>query len=344
MGEQVDARGGTQDSGAGADTVAFLVDRLWLGGRAEPAVMLAGPSGIHVAPEGTTPEGRLAGTVLPGIRDAHVHLGLVDPSTLLANGVAAVIDCGWIPEVAATWIGDPSLPEVRIAGAFLTCPGGYPGDREWAPPGSVIEVTAQDAAAVVDEQLDVGAEFIKVVLNSAAGPVLDDATLHAIVARAHARGARVIAHAEGEGQAARAFAAEVNALAHAPFSERLNDDLLRAMAHTLVWASTLDIHGYGERTPVLEVALDNVRRFHAYGGVVRYGTDIGNGDLPVGINARELALLAEADLSPVAMINAVSAPDFGRHVSFTADSEGDPHEWLAGTRLLDNTRIRELLQ
>lgn len=340
----VDAHGSAGESGTGNESVAFVVDQLWLGGRAEPAVMLADGSGIRVAPDGTKPEGRLAGTVLPGFRDAHVHLGLVDPSTLLENGIATVIDCGWIPEVAASWIGDPTLPEVHIAGAFLTCPGGYPGDREWAPPGSVLEVTAQDAAAAVDEQLGYGAEFIKVVLNSTAGPVLDDATLHAIVARAHARGARVIAHTEGEGQAARAFAAEVDALAHSPFSERLGDDLLRAMAHTLVWASTLDIHSYGERTPELEVALDNVRRFHAYGGVVRYGTDIGNGALPVGINPRELALLAEADLSPVAMINAVSAPDFGRYISYTADSAGDPHEWLAGTRLLDTTRIRELLQ
>src|SRR5690606_30256941 len=228
----------------------------------------------------------------------------------LAGGIATVIDCGWIPEVARTWLDDPRLPEVRIVGAFLTCPGGYPSDRAWAPEGSVREVTVTDASTAVDEQLAHGAELIKVALNSTAGPVLDDATLHAIVARAHARGARVIAHTEGEGQAARAFAAEVDGLAHSPFSERLGDDLLRAMAHTLVWASTLDIHSYGERTPELEVALDNVRRFHAYGGVVRYGTDIGNGALPVGINPRELALLAEADLSPVAMINAVSAPDF----------------------------------
>lgn len=329
---------------AGGDTVVFAVDRLWLGGRVQPAVLEADGDGIRLAPDGTQPEGRLAGTALPGFRDVHVHLGLVDPSTLLTNGIATVIDCGWIPQVAAAWIDDPALPEIRICGAFLTCPGGYPSDREWAPPGSVREVTVQEAAAAVDEQLAHGAECIKVTLNAVAGPVLDDATLRAIVGRAHARGVRVIAHAEGEGQAARAFAAEVDALAHAPFTHRIEDDLLRAMAHTLVWSSTLDIHGHGERTLELETALDNVRRFHAYGGVVRYGTDLGNGSLPVGINARELALLAEAGLSPVAMINAVSAPELGRRISFTADSAGEPHEWLAHTRLLDHHQIRELLQ
>src|SRR5690606_40217188 len=131
-------------------------------------------------------------TVLPGFRAVHVHLGLIDPSELLAGGIATVIDCGWIPEVARTWLDDPRLPEVRIVGAFLTCPGGYPSDRAWAPEGSVREVTVTDAAIAVDEQLAHGAEFIKVALNSAAGPVLDDATLRAIVTRAHARGARVM--------------------------------------------------------------------------------------------------------------------------------------------------------
>lgn len=327
-----------------SDPVVFSVDELWLGGRAQPAVLEADADGIRVAADGAKPEGHLTGTVLPGFRDVHVHLGLVDPNKLLAGGIATVIDCGWIPEVARTWIGDPNLPEVRITGSFLTCPGGYPSDRAWAPPGSVREVTAADAAAAVDEQLTHGAEYIKVTLNSVAGPVLDDATLRAIVTRAHARGSRVIAHAEGEGQAARAFAAEVDGLAHAPFTERLDDDLLRAMAHTLVWASTLDIHGYGERTPELERAIDNIRRFHAYGGVVRYGSDLGNGQLPVGINPRELSLLAEADLSLVAMINAVASPELGVRVSFVDEARGRPEKWLAQTSVLDHQQIREKLQ
>ncbi|HRQ01137.1 MAG TPA: hypothetical protein PK781_11900, partial [Terrimesophilobacter sp.] len=72
--------------------------------------------------------------------------------------------------------------------------------------------------------------------------------------------------------------------------------------------------------------------------------DLGNGNLPVGINARELALLAEADLSPIAMINAAAAPELGRHISYTDDTSGAPHEWLARTRVLDHHQIKELLQ
>lgn len=180
-------------------SVVFSVDELCMGGRAQPAVLEADAAGIRLAADGAKPDGHLTGTVLPGLRDAHVHLGLIDPNELLAGGIAAVIDRGWIPEQARTWVDDPNLPEVRVVGAFLTCKGGYPSDRAWAPAGSVREVTLTDAAAAVDEQIAHGAGVIKVTLNSTAGPVLDDDTLRAIVSRAHARGVHVIAHAEGEG-------------------------------------------------------------------------------------------------------------------------------------------------
>ena len=44
--------------------------------------------------------------------------------------------------------------------------------------------------------------------------------------------------------------------------------------------STLDIHGWGSDTPEIRTALDNLSRFHAAGGRVVYGTDLGNGPIP----------------------------------------------------------------
>lgn len=239
-----------------------------------------------------------SGTLLPPFTDAHVHLGLVDPAPLRSRGVAAVHDLGGSPPDVAALAADPALPRVAYAGAFLTAPGGYPGDRSWAPAAWVEEVAdPADAVAAVDRQVAAGASFVKVALHADAGPTPDDATLAAVVDRAHAHGRDVVAHAEGPGQPARAFAAGVDRLAHAPFSERLDDDVLVAMAaRGTTWLSTLDIHGWGDPTPELEVALDNVRRFAAAGGRVRYGTDLGNGPLPVGLNARELLALAAAGL------------------------------------------------
>ena len=269
------------------------------------------------------PELHLAGTVLPAFADAHVHLGLVDATALVPHGIAAVHDLGWIPDAAAGWAaeagrsaGASRLPDVLFAGAFLTAPGGYPSDRSWAPAGSVVEVaTPADAVAAVDRQAAAGASCVKVALNAVAGPVPDDATLAALVARAHERGVPVVAHSEGPGQAERAFAAGVDRLAHAPFSERLPDALLAAMAgashhdgtSAMTWVSTLDIHGWGAPTPEHDVAVDNVRRFVAAGGTVVYGTDLGNGPLPVGVNARELRALAAAGLGPDALLRALTS-------------------------------------
>jgi imidazolonepropionase-like amidohydrolase len=53
------------------------------------------------------------------------------------------------------------------------------------------------------------------------------------------------------------------------------------------------------------VALDNVRRFRAAGGEVSYGTDLGNGGIPPGIDTREAELLAEAGLTNEEVLGAM---------------------------------------
>ncbi|SKC65469.1 amidohydrolase family protein [Krasilnikoviella flava] len=296
------------------------------------------------------------GTLLPPFTDAHVHLGLVDPAPLRAHGVAAVHDLGWVSGAAAAWADDPALPRVLYAGAFLTAPGGYPSDRAWAPAGAVEEVADPDAAAAaVDRQVAAGASFVKVALHGTAGPVPDDATLAAVVGRAHARGCDVVAHAEGPGQVARAFEAGVDRLAHAPFSERLPDELLAAMAargatrRPMTWLSTLDIHGWGTPTPEHAVALDNLGRFAVAGGRVRYGTDLGNGPLPVGLNARELAALAAAGLGRRSLLTALVGDDPPAGlVSFVpgpaparADDGAVHAAWLARATVLDLADLRD---
>lgn len=194
---------------------------------------------------------------------------------------------------------DASLPLVRFAGAFLTAPGGYPTDRSWALPGSCREVSSvEDAVTAVREQQALGAHFIKVVLHTGAGPSLPDRTLDAIVSTAHTLALTVIAHAEGEGTFRAAYDHGVDRLAHTPWTERIPDHLLSEAARRMVWISTLDIHGYGSETEALGIAIDNLRGFVDHGGTVQYGTDLGNGPLPLGVNAREVRALQRAGLSP----------------------------------------------
>lgn len=249
---------------------------------------------------------RLDGVVTGGFTDHHVHLQLVDPTGLPASTLGRVVDLGAnVTEVARL---GATLAPVRLeyAGAFLTAPGGYPSDRAWAPAGSVREITdAAQAAEAVDEMADAGARCIKVASNTTAGPVFGDELIRTIVDLAEARGLTVIAHAEGPGEAQRIARLGVARLAHAPFTEVLDDDEIAAQAASVAWISTLAVHDDATRA----VAAGNVRRFHAAGGTVLYGTDMGNGPTPVGLNPGEIAALRDAGLDDDALLRALAPLD-----------------------------------
>ena len=289
------------------------------------------------------------GAVYRGFLDAHVHLALIDPTQLVDGGIARVIDLGgWVPD-GHRW----TMPDVAYAHQFVTAPGGYPSRSGWAQPGWCSEAaTAADAAAAVDRQAAAGASVLKVTLNSVAGPVLNDETLAAAVGRAHERGLPVVAHVEGAGEADRAFAAGVDALAHTPFSEHLADDLVAAMAARMTWISTLDIHGWGSPTEAFDLASDNLRRFHAAGGRVLYGTDLGNGPLPLGINRREITALLGAGLTPDDVLAALctlapvglTLPDT-RVTFIPGERPRDPDEfveWIGTARALTRSELEVL--
>ncbi|TFD14257.1 amidohydrolase [Cryobacterium sp. TMT1-2-2] len=245
------------------------------------------------------------GTVLPGFLDAHIHLALIDGTVLPSGGIARAIDLGgWLPDGLRT-----SMPDLAYAHQFINSPGGYPSRASWAEPTwSCAVASIADATTVVDLQAAAGASVLKITLNSVAGPVFGAEVLAALVGRAHERSLPVVAHAEGAGQADRAFTAGVDAFAHTPFSERLADDLVTAMAARMSWISTLDIHGWGRPTAAFEIASDNLRRFHAAGGRVLYGTDLGNGPLPLGLNSGEIAALLDAGLTSGEVLTALCSP------------------------------------
>lgn len=254
------------------------------------------------------------GVALPPLIDHHVHLHLIDERRLGAHGIAGVLDLGGDP-VALAQRPPHGMPRVAYAGAFLTAPGGYPVGRSWAPGAVIREVTdasahpgvAGGAATAVDEQVSFGASVIKVALNAQAGPVPDAACLAAIIAAARAHAVPVVAHAQGQGMAARAVEAGVDALAHTPFTEQLDKALIsRAASAGQKWISTLDIHRNDARS--LELAAANLAAFVRAGGTVLYGTDLGNGDLPVGVNARELTALHDGGLRGPALLAALTDP------------------------------------
>jgi hypothetical protein len=286
---------------------------------------------------------RLDGVIVGGFTDHHVHLQLVDHSLLAGSTLGRVVDLGANPDVVARlaaaarhaalhnsgesassrggyadspphaaglpelWsAGDAHALQIHFAGAFLTPRGGYPSDRDWAPDGSFREIAdAASAGRAVAEMADAGASCIKVASNSSAGPVFDDELFRVIVELAAARGLDVTAHAEGRGEAQRVARLGARRLAHAPFTERLDDDEIAAQAASVSWISTLSIHSEADLT----IAVHNIRRFHAAGGSVLYGTDMGNGPTPVGLNSAELAALRDAGLDDTALLRALAPVD-----------------------------------
>ena len=251
------------------------------------------------------------GVVLPAAADRHVHMGLADPGAVLLGGVTAVRDLAWPPEEIfplADASEGPSFngPLVRAAGPMLTAPAGYPTRASWAPQGTGLEVRGpEEATRAVAGLAERGAAHIKVSLNAEAGPTLGDGELLAIVAAAHERELPVTAHVQGRGQAERALGAGIDELAHCPWSEKVPDPVIEAMARSMRIVSTLDIHSYGEDTPEVRVAMDNLSRFARDGGRVRYGTDLGNGPVPPGIDVREVMLLFQSGLAPEDVLTAM---------------------------------------
>ena len=304
----------------------IVPDSLWWAGDLHTGVAL---SGGEIVPAGAGR--RLPGTVLPGLVDAHVHSALVDLGTVRAGGIAAVWDLGANPQAVQNLSVRKGMPRLRYAGPFLTAPGGYPGDRSWAPPGSCREVRSEsDAAGAVAEAHAAGATLIKATAHTG-GPLLPQATLTALVEAAHTLKLPVVVHAEGPGTVASAYEAGADLLAHTPWTEEVDPGLNQACAQRMTWISTLDIHGYGSPSAAQDVAIGNLRRFRDAGGTVRYGTDLGNGPLPPGVNPREIRALHRAGLTPAEILTAMTEP------------AGPDLTWIPGGLTLDPATFADVL-
>jgi hypothetical protein len=293
------------------------------------------------------------GMILPGFCDSHVHLGLVNPAELRPHGIARVLDLGWDPEISRHWPAGAHFGglTVDIAGPILTARGGYPGTSGWAPAAAAREInTAADAESALAHILSIGGRVAKIALNSDAGPVWPDDLLTAVVSIAHRAGLPVIAHPEGAGQAERALTVGVDTLAHTPWTENIDDELLRQMTGRMSWISTIDIHGWGDYGADFDRAVSNLERFASFGGRVHYGTDLGNGPVPVGLNRRELdalcACLPDGD-SVIGSLGGILPPlDQPLAVSFIPgpayDSSTGLVDWLCTSVVVAVTHLEEI--
>ena len=178
----------------------------------------------YARPE-SPPDTVLAGWVLPGLVDAHSHLGLVaggaadDGATLAqaraeaAAGVLLVRDCG--SPADTRWLqtrGD--VPRLVRAGRHIARTRRYlRGLAVEVDPGELVEAVRKEARA--------GDGWVKIVadwIDREAGdlaPAFPPAVVRDAVAAAHAEGARVTAHTFSEAAIDHLLDAEVDCLEHA---------------------------------------------------------------------------------------------------------------------------------
>jgi hypothetical protein len=229
----------------------------------------------------------------PPIIDSHVHLALFPVAhALAARGVGGAVDLA-SPE--RTMAGESEIQLIR-SGPMITKPGGYPLDS-WGADGYGI---ACDSETCVREAIDrlhnAGAKVIKLPLGSIGLPGLlpRKATEYA-----HKLGMKVVVHAMQSDAPGRpvtlASGIGADVLAHMPI-EPLDDF---SIAH---WSkpgraviTTLAAFGGSD------IAVDNLRKLHAAGATILYGTDLGN-LRDEGPSAAEISLMKKAGMDDAAIV------------------------------------------
>jgi imidazolonepropionase-like amidohydrolase len=255
----LDGTGGTSQEG-----VSLLVD--------EGRILGIAPSGEE-APEGARQIDLGGRTLLPGLVDAHLHVGVsIDrpvplkgaepllPGTeghllaaelreVLRMGITTVRDVGSIGDLVvearqAMRYGAFEGPRVLTCGRIVSPTG--PGGRFFA--GMYREADGEDdVRRAVREQLRYGADFIKVMTTGARTVELEDpdppqltrAELAALVDESHRMGYRVCAHCEGLAGTELAIEEGVDTIEHGMYLNQRPDLLERMAAAGQVLVPTL---------------------------------------------------------------------------------------------------------
>jgi imidazolonepropionase-like amidohydrolase len=296
--------------------------------------VLVGPEDVR--PEAWVVEGRLTferptadgldietvrGFVLPGLVDAHCHVGLDahgavddatseqqaladrDAGTLLIRDAGSPADTRWIDE-------RDDLPKVIRAGRHIARTRRYIRNYAWeVEPEQLVERVRIEARA--------GDGWVKLVgdwIDRGEGdltPCWPVDVLTDAIAAAHEEGARVTAHCFGEASLYDFAAAGTDCIEHAT---GLEDETIRQFAEqgiaivpTLVNIATFPqiAEPAREKFPryhrhmidLYDRRLDTIRAAHEAGIPIYLGTDAG-GSLPHGLVAEEAVELTKSGLTP----------------------------------------------
>lgn len=293
-------------------------------------------------------------TALPGLIDAHAHYTF-DPTEGSLQAIAARSDEQILAAAAGhaaralragvtTARGAGSIRGLELVLRDRIAAGRLPGPRLLAAGlavgavdghGTAFGVEASGPAALAEatsEVIDRGADVVKIVASEAAmltttghepgrivfgRPELTAEELGAIVEAAHARGRRVMAHAQDSESVVRCARAGVDSVEHAWLADEAAIRVLAASGATLV--PTLGVTDVNRTLPGLSAVQrerqDLIERLHRasteaairLGVPLATGTDTGE----IGVTAdhvwREIVLLRDHGASPMSAIRAATS-------------------------------------
>jgi imidazolonepropionase-like amidohydrolase len=271
------------------------------------------------------------GWLIPGLVDAHCHVGIASGGGHVEDlaaardqaviertaGVLALRDCG-SPVDTRALDDDPDLPRIIRAGRHIAAPRRY-------IPGLAVEVEPPDLVAEVRTQARRGDGWVKLVGDwidrglGDLGPEWPREALDAAIAAAHEEGARVTAHTFGTDALPDLIGAGIDCIEH---GTGLTEELIGEMAArgTAVVPTLVNVENFpgfaaaGEQK--FPAYASTIRRLYANSGaVVRAafdagvpvfaGTDAGGG-IAHGVIADEVRALHAAGLPAEAALAAAS--------------------------------------
>ncbi|GAA3284813.1 amidohydrolase family protein [Dactylosporangium vinaceum] len=272
-----------------------------------------------------------AGYILPGLVDAHCHLGIqpggrpsegIDQARSLAvvdreAGILAIRDAG-SPIPYASLDDDPDMPRLARAGRHVAPPKRYLRDIG-------VEVGEADLRDEITRQAGQGNGWVKLVgdwIDRGVGdlaPAWDVTAMAGAIEAAHAAGARVAVHTFAEESVAALVRAGVDSVEHGTgLNESDIDEMANrgtALVPTMINIKTFGgiaaqaqdkFPSYAQHMLTLRDRFPSIVRAAYEAGVPIYvGSDAGGG-IDHGLAAQEMLLLHEAGLPAEAVLRAGS--------------------------------------
>jgi len=206
------------------ERIIDATDVLIEGGRiAEVGRDLSAPPGAEVFDA----EGRF---LMPGLIDCHTHT--FDASMLeqsLIFGVTTNLDMFTAVSALNAMRSSAGSTQADIfsAGTLVTAPGGH--GTQYGIPIPTLS-SPDEAAAFVNDRIDEGSDFIKIVYDDGSElgmsiPTVSPETLEAVIAAAHDRGMLAVVHIHAYEHACRTVERDADGLVHT-FIDKLPDDRL----------------------------------------------------------------------------------------------------------------------